>query len=299
MVMRGIDISNWQNGLNLDTLDIDFAIMKATEGNYFVDAYCDIWVQQAKKKGINWGFYHFANNNDPIEEAEFFVKNTSNYFGEGVPVLDIEDDNIPNWGEYSDKFTNRVHELTEVWPLVYTSAGFLYRFDGYKTPENCGLWCAGYPYPYEIWTQDEFPYNPYPWEFVAIWQFTSSLRLDGYGGNLDGNLAYMDSKGWKKYAGSRKARTKKTKTKKPKKSVEDVAYEVILGEYGTGLHRKRMLEKEGFNYKEIQNYVNEIFSVAHKVIHGEYGNGEDRINRLANSGYNPQTVQYVVNLLLE
>lgn len=39
-----------------------------------------------------------------------------------------------------------------------------------------------------------------PWETSAIWQYTSTGRLSGYGGNLDLNHAYMTRDGWNKYA---------------------------------------------------------------------------------------------------
>ena len=32
MTLKGIDISNWQNGINLNAIDADFVIVKATEG---------------------------------------------------------------------------------------------------------------------------------------------------------------------------------------------------------------------------------------------------------------------------
>jgi hypothetical protein len=35
----------------------------------------------------------------------------------------------------------------------------------------------------------------------AIWQFTSTGQLAGYGGNLDCNFAYMTPEGWDAYAG--------------------------------------------------------------------------------------------------
>lgn len=289
-MIKGIDISNWQAGLDLSSLDIDFAIMKATEGTDFIDAYCDSWVQQAKSKGIKYGFYHFANNNNPSAEAEFFVENTRGYFGEGIPVLDIEDDSIPNWGVYADEFTRRVYELTGVWPMIYTSAGFLSRFAGYECVDYCGLWCAGYPYAYSDWTDDEFPYNCSPWDFVAIWQFTSSLRLNGYNGDLDGDIAYMPLDAWDRYANVTSQHSEKT--------IADVAYEVIRGYWGNGMERKTRLIESGFDYTSVQNYVNELYSIAHKVIHGEYGNGEDRIVRLAQAGYNPEAVQYIVNDIL-
>ena len=39
-MLKGVDISNWQGGLNLHNIDVDTAIMKATEGLYFVDSFC-------------------------------------------------------------------------------------------------------------------------------------------------------------------------------------------------------------------------------------------------------------------
>ena len=293
-MLRGIDISNWQDGLSLFNVNVDFAIMKATEGVWFVDSCCDNWVQQAKQKGIKWGFYHYANDNNPEDEADFFVNNTLNYFNHGIPILDIEDSSIDNWGAYADAFVNRVYERTGVYPMIYCSAGYLYNFVGYDCFSKCGLWCAGYPYPATDWTNQDFPYSCQPWEFVAIWQFTSSLRINGYEGDLDGNLAYMDYDAWDKYAHSSNQDT----PPKPSKTIPDVAFEVILGEWGNGLDRKYALEKSGYNYKEVQNYVNELYSVANQVIHGKYGNGEERKRRLTEAGYNYEAVQYIVNDIL-
>ena len=54
--MRGIDISNWQSGINISKLDIDFCICKATEGLNFVDSTCNNFIQQCKDNNILWGF---------------------------------------------------------------------------------------------------------------------------------------------------------------------------------------------------------------------------------------------------
>ena len=34
MSMRGIDISNWQAGIDLDAVDYEFVMMKAMQGKY-------------------------------------------------------------------------------------------------------------------------------------------------------------------------------------------------------------------------------------------------------------------------
>lgn len=301
--MRGIDISNWQQGIDINNVAIDFAIMKATEGNYFVDLFCDNWVQQCKQKGICWGFYHFANNNDPIVEADYFIDNTINYFHEGIPVLDIEDSAIADWGWYSDMFANRVHERTGVWPIIYCSASQLGRFAGHECVNNCGLWIAGYPFPATEWTDSEMPYSCWPWPFAAIWQFTSSLQLEGYGSNLDGNIAYMDGSGWMKYANPEgqpapQPAPQPTPQPAPQKSIDDLAYEVILGEWGNGDERVNMLVNNGYDANAVQNRVNDIYDVANSVIRGDWGNGDERYQRLTNAGYNYDCVQHVVNTLL-
>lgn len=295
-MLKGIDISNWQEGLSLFNLKIDFAIMKATEGLDFIDSYCDVWIQEAIQKDIKFGFYHYANNNKPESEAEFFVNNTKNYFGKGIPVLDIEDNNIHNWGDYADRFTKKVYELTGVWPLIYCSAGYLYEFVNTDVFKNCGLWCAGYPEPYTHWISADCPYSIVPWEYVVIWQFTSDLILNGYDGRLDGNIAYIDKSAWDKYANpSSKPQPKPTPSKK---TIEDVAYEVILGEWGNGADRKKMLTKAGYNYKEVQEYVNKLYKIANDVIKGKYGNGKIRKEKLRKAGYNYDIIQYIVNKIL-
>ena len=49
-------------------------------------------------------------------------------------------------------------------------------------------------------------------------------------------------------------------TPTPKKSVEEIAKEVIAGNWGNGEDRKSRLEKAGYNYSEIQNKVNELLN---------------------------------------
>ena len=300
-MMNGIDISNWQGGLDINALNVDFAIMKATEGLGFVDGWCDGWVQQAKAKGIKWGFYHYANNNHPYDEARFFVENTRNYFGEGIPILDIEDSSILSWGDYADAFCHEVRDLTGVPPLVYCSASQLGRFSGYSLVDFCGLWVAGYPYPATWWTDEYCPYDVQPWSTPVIWQFTSSLRLNGYDGNLDGNIAYIDDYIWDKYAnpsGQSQPNPQPEPQPAPQKSIDDVAFEVILGEYGNDDIRRDLLAQNGYDYDVIQNRVNEIYDTAYRVINGEFGNDNYRIEALTNAGYNYDCVQHVVNVLL-
>lgn len=51
-----------------------------------------------------------------------------------------------------------------------------------------------------------------------------------------------------------------TTTPTPTKSIEEVAKEVIDGKYGNGTERKTKLEAAGYDYKKVQDKVNEILS---------------------------------------
>ena len=289
-MMHGIDVSNWQSGLTPAALDIDFCIAKATEGIGYTDPCCDGFVQNCINNAIPWGFYHFARENDPVAEADYFVQETRNYFGHGIPVLDYETTNLDDC-EWCEQWMVRVHELTGIWPMLYISAYQVPKFDGSWIPQTCGLWLAGYPYPAETWTSDEMPYSIGEWEFCAIWQFTSSLHLNGYNGNLDGNLAFMDESAWAKYAGSNET----TQPQQPVKSIDDLAIETILGEYGTGAERQKLL---GNKYADVQQRVNEYYNRARECIRGDWGNGWNRVNALTGAGYNADIVQRIVNELM-
>lgn len=203
-MLYGIDIANWQAGLVLPE-SLDFAIMKATGGTGYVDPCCDDWVQECRRKGILWGYYHFACDGydpDPEAEAVFFWRNTENYSRLGIPVLDIEDFRIDDWGGYAQRFVDKYHACSGVWPMIYTSASCLHLFSGYPLVERCGLWVAGYPDGRIRGLGDipDFPYSVHPWPFAAIWQYSANGRIPNYDGELDLDVAYMDSHAWSLYA---------------------------------------------------------------------------------------------------
>ena len=44
------------------------------------------------------------------------------------------------------------------------------------------------------------------------------------------------------------------------KDIETIAREVIEGKWGNGSERKRRLEAEGYNYRAVQNVVNNLLN---------------------------------------
>lgn len=202
MTLHGIDVSNHQgdNGIILENVlkYYDFCICKATGGTFFVDAYCDGFVQRCKAAGKPWGFYHFANDgeySEPEEEAEFFYENCRNYFGEGIPVLDWEVNEVDS--DWVNRFVNWIHEKTGIWCWIY---GNPWRFDD-DVESNCGRWIASYP----SWILNPEPgFDPGDCPdcegLVAAWQYASDGRCPAYYGNLDVNVFYGDESAWEAYA---------------------------------------------------------------------------------------------------
>lgn len=98
--------------------------------------------------------------------------------------------------------------------------------------------------------------------------------------------------------------------KKAKKSVTEIAQEVIKGLWGNGTERKNKLTTAGYNYNEVQAEVKRLLNknpapakktneqIAREVIAGKWGNGTERQNKLQAAGYDPKEIQKIVNKLV-
>ena len=270
MSLKGIDISNHQRGLDLSKIDCDFVIIKATEGKSHVDQYCDGFFQQALSLGKKLGVYHFANNSDNTakQEADWFINNTRGYIGKAIPVLDWEDnvtDNVP----WALEWLQRVERAYGCKPLIYMSESVVNRHDWSPVANaNYGIWVAKYrdnlpDYNYDMSKAGNMPSIKY-WSTMALWQWTSTGRLNGWNGNLDCDVFYGDAAAWDKYVGSGSSLNTPSNPTTPQQpqrlSNEEMAKKVIAGEYGDYPERKTRLEAEGYNYEAIQKIVNQAYA---------------------------------------
>ena len=116
------------------------------------------------------------------------------------------------------------------------------------------------------------------------------------------------------YYGGADAPTKEPMTPE---EIDKVAHEVLDGKYGNGNDRVKALTEAGYDYKTIQDRVNELVKdfeiiiaptpepekpkkftieeMVQKVINGEYGNGDERKKKLEAEGYNYREIQNAVN----
>lgn len=259
MTLNGIDVSNWQAGIDLAAVPADFVIMKATQGTNYISPDCDRQYQQAKKAGRLLGVYHYVAGGNAQAEADYFVDNIKGYIGEAILVLDWEQEQNHAWGnyEYLKQVARRVQARTGVIPIIYTMASIYNGISSVARELNAGLWIAQYA--------DNNPtgYQAHPWNegayACAIRQYTSAGRLAGYNGNLDLNIAYMDRNAWMKYAaksGSKPAPAPSKPAAPARKSEDTIAAEVIAGKWGNGQDRVNRLRTAGYDPAKVQAKVN-------------------------------------------
>ena len=277
MVMRGIDISKWQSGIDLSAVNADFVIVKATEGIGYVDKSCDGFFQKALSLGKKLGFYHFARptaNNDPIREADFFYENCKGYFGKAIPILDWEAENKQNVA-YAKAWLDRVYQRSGVKPVIYMSESVANAYNWSSVANaDYGLWVAKYrdnnqDYNYNMANAGSRP-KVKCWKFYCMWQWTSTGRLNGYSGNLDCNVFYGDGTTWDKYAGKSGTASKPAPAPAPapaRKSNEVIAQEVINGAWGNGEDRKKRLTDAGYNYTVVQAIVNKKIAARNQSVY--------------------------------
>jgi hypothetical protein len=99
-------------------------------------------------------------------------------------------------------------------------------------------------------------------------------------------------------------------SKGPKKTVDEVAREIISGHggWGNGPTRVRKLLAAGYNPEKVQDRVDELMNptrgkksvkqVAAEVLEGKWGNNPQRAKDLEEAGYSPEGVQREVNKLV-
>lgn len=160
------------------------------------------------------------------------------------------------------------------------------------------------------WDSSKQPNNGYS-DHIGFVEQVNGKTIVCIEGNIDNKVARRTiNVGWGYIRGF--ARPKYAKEEAPvtpliKKTVTQLANEVIQGAWGVGAARKNALTKAGYDYAAVQAKVNEILAaskkksvttIAKEVIAGKWGNGTARKNALTKAGYDYKAVQAKVNELL-
>lgn len=300
--MNGIDISNWQNGINLDAVPYDFIIAKATQGKTYVSPDCARQVEQARARGKLFGVYHYIDGSGAIGEADFFIDNIENWVGEGMLCLDWESNQNSAWGneDYLRQVAQRVIDRTGITPVIYVQQSRMAQVKPIADALNCALWIAQYANMNVTGYQDA-PWNEGAYS-CAIRQYSSCGRLSGYSGNLDLNKAYMDAAAWKKYAnpsGGASAPSpapSKPSASAPSGSTLDLVYHIVTNDINGDARRDYC----GSRYDEVQGFINDTHdasasTLAKWIRAGKYGNNPVRQTVIEACGGKYREAQDIIN----
>lgn len=299
MTLNGIDIASYQAGIDLATVPLDFAIVKATQGTGYTNPDYARAIGQVLGAGRLGGAYHYVSGGNAQAEADHFVDVVGGNVGRVILAIDWEQGDNAAWGNtaYLDAVVNRVIERTGVKPLIYCSQSVVTSIASIASARDCGLWVAQYA------NMNPTGYQQRPWNegayACAIRQYSSAGRLDGWNGNLDLDKFYGDRAAWAAYATATATPTAAPTDPLAGKTDEQLAAEVLAGGYGDGDARRAAL---GSRYDAVQTIVNQRLAdplagksddeLARDVIAGKYGDGNARRQAL---GARYDAVQAIVN----
>ena len=299
MSIKGIDVSEFQGSINWNKVKadgIEFAILKLGNIYDYDENYLDSKFEEnyknAKAQGIKVGayIYNYCNAVDTLKKGLKWAFEKLGNKKLDLPIyLDMEDKDIQ--GETKASLTEQCNEFAKYVESKGYRAGVYANVNWLKNELNPN----DFDKDISVWVAQYYKECQYTGKY-DIWQYASNGKVSGISGNCDMNYLYNED--IIKESGS----TENT----DKKSVDELAQEVIDGKWGDGEARKKKLEDAGYNYNAVQNRVNEMLAkpkksvteVAKNVINGKYGNGDERKKKLEAEGYDYDQVQAKVNQLL-
>jgi len=201
--LLGIDVSGHQASISWKAVKragISFGWVKATEGQTFVDASYERHRKEARRAGVPLGAYHFArpdtnvSNRDPVAEADSFLAVAQPHEGDLLPVLDLETPGLSpaQLGRWAKAWLRRVERAIGQPPILYTFPSYWTDRMGNSTAfGRYPLWLASYG-------PDDGRVHPVRkvggWTSIAVHQYTSKGRIEGFSGPLDLNRLMRGTK---------------------------------------------------------------------------------------------------------
>lgn len=260
----GIDISSYQRGINLNLAKsegVEFVILRGgftgwgTGVSYNKDTCFEEFYNSCNSLGLPVGVYWYscANTRDKgINEANFLYENCLKGKRFQYPIyIDVEDShyqqgNINGTTEAIKGFCETL-ENKGYYVGIYANTNW---FNNYIKTNELTM--------YDKWIASWGTIKPnYP--SGGMWQFggeTNKIRSNKIANMIvDQDYSYINypeiikNKGLNGYS-----------NKEDKKSINEIAKEVIEGKWGNGEDRKRNLTNAGYDYYTVQQEVNRILS---------------------------------------
>lgn len=253
----GVDVSNYQKGFDLQgAVNEGFSCVIAKAGGaecgYFQDKSFENFYQQAKLKGIKIGAYYYGNAfscEDAVVEANYFI---SYLKGKDIKHVyyDVE-------GKMLNQGFTHLTDIIKTFCQTMVNAGYacgIYtseshfnsRFDD-KQLSKFSHWVAKYSKNQPVLKSGNV---------IEIWQYggsTNYIRSPKVAGTVvDQDFFYQQ------WSDNPKLETVHIVVPSGKKSIDQLAVEVLAGLWGNGVVRQGKMLKEGIDYKAVQQRVNEI-----------------------------------------
>ena len=254
MSYKGIDVSHFQGNIDWNKVkgNIDFAILRlgwiGNNNNHTLDTKFETYYNACKSTGIPIGVYvyNYCNSQNTAKSGAEWTVNQLKDKGIDLPIyIDMEDRSIENLGK--DKLTsiciafNTVIENAGYWAGVYANLNWYTNYLNKDTIKaRYTTWVAHYGI-----SQDR-----YVGQYDML-QYSDTGKISGISGNVDMDIMYRDLIN----------EIKESNTGTDRKTVEELAREVIAGKWGNGEERKIKLTNAGYDYSAVQAKVNEILGV--------------------------------------
>lgn len=280
-----IDVSEWQGKIDWEKVKphIEGAILRCGYGSNLEkqdDAQFKHNADECTRLGIPFGvyLYSYAKTNDKAKsEAEHVLRLVKPYKLSYPVYLDLEEAGTEKGAIERANIFGDIIEKAGYWCGVYANLN----------------WWTNYLVGLERFTKWVAQYNTkcdYKGEHLDIWQYSSMGTIPGIKGNVDMNYCYRNFPA--EIFG------------KPKKTINELAKEVLAGKWGNGTERKAKLEAAGYDYNAVQAEVNKlskksVTEIAKEVIAGKWGYGLKRKKRLMAAGHDYNAVQKEVNRLMK
>jgi GH25 family lysozyme M1 (1,4-beta-N-acetylmuramidase) len=192
--LEGLDVSHWQNTIDWSQVAASgrqFAMIKVTEGETFLDNAYAANIAGARAAGIRATAYHFAQPGLPKEEAniqaDWYVQNARLRAGDLVPALDLEVRNglaVADLQAWVLTWLQRVEARIGVKPMIYVSPSFWRNYMGDTTvfadQGYTVLWIAHWGV-----TSPSVPASNWGGRGWTFWQYSNCGSVPGISGCVD------------------------------------------------------------------------------------------------------------------
>lgn len=204
--IRGIDISNYQPNIDWDLIDrsqVNFVLIKATEGGDFKDPLFKNNWQHAQQKGLTTGAYHFFTFcKSGREQAQNYIEAVPQSEDTLPPVIDLEFigncKTIPTQSGLEKElntFIDLVQQKYHKRPILYVTHKFydLYLRDKYR---DSPIWISDFSYS---WNQLPALSDRKSWTF---WQYSERGKVKGINHLVDLDVFNGDNAQFKQLIGN-------------------------------------------------------------------------------------------------